>query len=139
MVPTEATKAEWRDDFVMDNGPLDQQHMGLFQAYNSLVAIHNGETDQSPTEIISQLIDYIEQHFSDEENLWKTDKATHNKQRKEHTYFVKQVMQLSGKDLKHEAITDDSLIFLRSWLIDHIIKRDIPDYLIMQERKLITK
>lgn len=122
-------KAVWSAKYHTGNERIDQQHQGLFETYNRLVAATCSEKNgQDANEVLVELADYVENHFRDEEEVWKVDAAILQKQRQAHAAFTLKVLEASKKDLRREEITGDLLAFIKKWLVDHIIKDDREDY-----------
>ena len=92
-------KAVWADKYAMGDATIDRQHKGLFETFNSLVdaVSANGQVKSKAQEILFKLVDYIQIHFSDEEELWKKDEEIYQNHRKVHYTFVQMVMESTKK------------------------------------------
>ena len=135
MTAQRVEKVLWTEQYAVGNETIDQQHQGLFDTYNRLVeATATNAAGNEVEEVFAALVAYIETHFSDEEVIWKKDDAIFQKQHRAHYSFVKMVMTESRKDSGNERVTADLLVFIRDWLVDHIVKQDSQDYQTLQEK-----
>ena len=132
-------KALWTDEYATGNKTIDEQHKGLFETFNNLVEalFVTGEIETKAQEILIKLADYVQTHFADEEALWKQDDEIYQKHREAHYSFVQMVMSATRKDMKKENFTPDLLVFIRDWLVDHIIKMDREDYKKLSEKGFV--
>jgi hemerythrin-like metal-binding protein len=85
-----------------------------------------GKSGSVMKEIMKELVDYTETHFSHEEqfltaNDWK-DIANH---KKIHRTFVDKIVQVQ-KEIESGKVTvsSDIMEFLKDWLMSHIVKTD---------------
>ncbi len=122
----------WQPEYSVGNEEIDNQHKKLFMMINELQNSieHNATNDKQPVEkVLEELISYAEYHFSTEENLFR-GQAGFDTHHHEHWTFIKKSFSFvkrfnADNDLK---IITDIVIFLRSWLIDHILVTDIKQF-----------
>jgi len=117
----------WTEMYSVNVEALDRQHQGLFDTLNELnTALAEGHGASAMNDVLNKLVDYTKTHFSSEEMLMERYNfpglATH---RVEHEAFVRNV----GKYLDdfHKGKTGVPvalLLFLQSWLKEHILKTD---------------
>jgi hemerythrin len=118
-------KLEWNDNLKIGFSEIDQHHKHLFglfkQAHDDF---KNGAPNLEP--IFNELIDYTRYHFKSEE-VWMIDKfyPEVHKHISEHDSFLisikeKQESFKSGQ----EYMSIETLLFLRAWIVDHILNTD---------------
>jgi len=118
---------EWSDDYSVKVPSIDQQHKKLVGMLNEL---HDGMMGGAGTAhlegVLSGLIDYTAYHFAHEEELF----ATHGyPQAEEHTAehkaLVGQVVDYKRKfDAGEVSLNMELMMFLKDWLIKHILGSD---------------
>jgi len=125
-----AEKAIWSSDYTVGSDKIDNQHKKLFKIYNRLVeATANSENpNRDNHDIMVELVNYFVNHFADEEEIWKVNEKIYNRQSKSHFSFVEKMIDVSQKNPRYHNLNAELLIFIKGWLIDHIIKQDIKDY-----------
>lgn len=118
---------EWADDFVIDEGPIDADHLQLVELVNELhTATKQGTGHEVVGDIMDRLIGYTHQHFAREEQIMASVKfsglVAHQAG---HQKIIKQIDALKKK---HEegSITVASQLstLLRDWLSVHIRRSD---------------
>lgn len=106
---------------------IDAQHARLFELFNSLVEVENrGAGRAEICLVVDELIDYIDVHFSYEEQALHDcaygDLEAH---RAQHAKFVRKTIEFNKAFRKGEGDQSwEILFFLRNWLIDHIVVED---------------
>jgi len=117
----------WCDDYAMRIPSIDAQHRGLVDMLNSL---HNGMLEGTGQEqlgpLLRGLIDYTGSHFEHEEQLfaqYQYPQAERHTQ--EHRELTQKVLEFKDKLESGQArITVELMIFLKDWLIHHILGSD---------------
>jgi hemerythrin-like metal-binding protein len=118
---------EWADDFVIDHGLIDVDHLQLVALVNEL---HSSTTQGTGCEvvgdIIQRLIDYTRQHFSREEQIMASIKFPKlGAHREEHQHLIRQIETLQKKYESGSLIVASQLsVLLRDWLSVHIRRSD---------------
>lgn len=118
---------EWSDDLKLGFAEIDSQHRWLVAATNSLYdLLSTGQPERAEVEkLLNGLVDYTLTHFVTEELLfhWHNypDEDAHTK---EHTDFVNAVKEWKKRYQDGEEISMEILEFLKSWLVNHILKSD---------------
>ncbi len=106
---------------------IDEQHRQLLAQFETLlVAIHENRPEERIPGLLTFLSDYVETHFSTEEEHMKATrypglighKAIHDDMRAK----VKQLA--AGYPEDHSIMSDGVLVFLTDWLIGHINDHD---------------
>jgi hemerythrin len=107
---------------------IDRQHSILAELINRLDAgVKNKISKETMEDIMNSLADYTVFHFGYEEKLLADNHWPQLESHKAiHAAFVNKVQlfqaQLKTKDI-HE-VAEDILVFLKDWLLDHILKTD---------------
>ena len=117
----------WDARFNIQVEAIDAQHRRLVDLMNHLIDIQGQETsDDDIIDILGALTNYLGDHFETEEQMMiEHGYPELESHREEHQAFVTQTAYFiatfrdSGASLKR-----DILLFLKDWLVDHIIKTD---------------
>lgn len=119
---------DWDDRLVTGIKDIDEQHKQLIAIVNRLHASYS--TKAGPLvvpNIIGELRDYAKFHFAKEEEFMNRHGfpalASH---RNEHLNLTNQVKLLQQRLYQKDHISPTELmVFLRNWLVDHIVKMDM--------------
>lgn len=120
-------RIEFTDDLKLDITVIDDQHRKLVNLINDLIDMEAIQTDtQAIPQALEALSDYIFVHFQAEEEMMKAAEypalAEHHDQ---HAEFVKKVIQFNQQYRNGaENLGADMLVYLRTWLIEHIKGED---------------
>jgi hemerythrin len=118
---------EWDDGFVLGVKQIDEQHKQLVRllakSYNAIIL------DGPQTEfdlIIKELFDYSTDHLSTEEMLMtEYNFPGMESHLLEHAEFSRNIEEFRDMcDRGDSSVAIDVLVFLRGWLINHILKTD---------------
>lgn len=121
---------EWTRDLSVGDETIDEQHKQLFDQTNQILRVMIGE-DPHPEkirEVLDFLSQYIEEHFSFEEEYMRLHEYPQLEQHRAlHQNFSDHYMKLR-KTIDPERPTMESVIslenFLGQWLINHIGEED---------------
>lgn len=120
----------WREAYSVGISQIDSQHKGLIRLINSLhSSMAAGKGNQAMAGILAELVRYTESHFSYEQAMLQqrsySGLASHIE---EHRRLTQQVTDLQ-RDFSSNKIsmTLDVMRFLKDWLANHILDRDM-DY-----------
>ncbi len=114
---------KWNSDLVTDVQSVDSQHIRLINLINELYSnMVVGKGFGVMEKILNELFDYTVIHFSYEEKLIKKlDYSGYDEHKKQHDEFTKKVLEFKEYFSKGEVnLSIEVLIFLESWLINHI-------------------
>jgi len=106
---------------------IDEQHRQMLAQFESLlIAIHENRPEERVHGLLTFLSDYVETHFSTEEDQMK---ATHypefDAHKAVHDDMRAQVARLVAEYPADSSImSDEALIFMTDWLIGHINVHD---------------
>ena len=117
----------WSNQFSVGVQEVDKQHQVLIGIVNQLsAALDMQDRDLDSHKVINELVQYTVYHFGTEERLMREisyagiDRHVH-----EHQAFVKQVGQMVTQlDHGQGPSLLELLLFLRDWLISHILNSD---------------
>jgi hemerythrin-like metal-binding protein len=113
----------WSKSLSVGIESIDEQHQKIICIINTIDdAIVNGESQQVMNEIVKELLDYSDYHFSYEEELFKKyGYPDAEKHRKEHAELKAQIVELRDKlDARNHMLGWDLTITLIVWLVNHI-------------------
>jgi hemerythrin len=118
---------KWDESMKVGVDASDQQHIKVFDLINQLHdAMSVGKGRIVLGEILAQLADYTQYHFSAEEKLFKQyaypDAQNHILL---HSYLTQKTLELKGKfEDGKTMISVEMLNFLKDWWSNHIMKVD---------------
>lgn len=117
----------WSDDFSVKVPSIDVQHKKLVAMLNEL---HDGMMGGVAAEhlgsVLDGLIEYTAYHFGHEEELFAAHGYPQSEEHTaEHKALVAQVLDFKEKfDAKEVTLSMELMIFLKDWLMDHILESD---------------
>jgi len=114
---------EWKPEYSVGIGSIDQQHRKLVGLINQLAtAVDYSTGKEFEQEALNELVDYTKTHFSYEEGLMETngypDFAAHKAQHQEMIRKVEEVLAEYAKD--PDTAMNNAKVYLQDWLIKHI-------------------
>jgi methyl-accepting chemotaxis protein/hemerythrin len=117
----------WNDSYSVKVAVCDQQHMRLFDIINKLAdAMRMGKGQDVVNQVVTELLDYTNTHFQDEEALLQKANYPQLEAHQEmHRIFVKKVQSLQSQAQMGKRVNAAQLLILiRDWLVNHIQKAD---------------
>ncbi len=118
---------EWNPRYEVGVSVLDEQHRGLFDLVNKLhEGLGAGPESEMMSQVFDELRDYVNMHFSDEENLMKKHGFEGLEAHcSEHEVFTSKMdrYRISFQGGDSEA-SEKVLEYLRRWLISHVTGTD---------------
>lgn len=119
---------EWSESYNIGIDVIDNQHRQILDYINALEEIRGTSQRDRIREVLNDLIDYTQSHFSFEENLLEQVSYQYlPSHRCIHELFVKRLNDYRLKFEKGESIENDLYRLLSKWLINHI-QHDDQDY-----------
>ncbi|QTL96368.1 bacteriohemerythrin [Aeromonas jandaei] len=117
----------WSEAFSVQVAEIDRQHIGLFDAMNQLYrSIQDGSGSDQVKQRLDRLVGLAKQHLLDEEKLM--ERAGYSQLTPHKGVHVKLLQDLErhlGSFARGEPDADLNIVmFLKSWLIDHIFRVD---------------
>lgn len=129
---------DWTDSLSVGFRLLDTDHKRLIELVNKLHdASEQGQGSASLLAVIDALIDYSKTHFIHEETLMrKTAYPQFIPHKIEHDRLIRQIEDMRKRFAAGQiGLSRDTIVFIRTWLCDHIIKvdRSLGDWLVKHE------
>jgi hemerythrin len=131
---------EWEDKYSVGVEKIDNQHKRLIDIINRLYYSRGNKTHAVLGETIQELIDYTKTHFTDEEQLMRENGyPDYEAHKKKHESFIEKVKEFKNEyqkvddDLLEDySLVTEILLFLKTWLCDHIlvVDKEYSPYLI---------
>lgn len=120
---------EWTEEqFGTHIGETDQQHQKIFDMLNALHDALPNADRQAVGEQLDGFLSFVAEHFQTEERLLKDNAyPQYEAHKKEHDDLLQKAGEIKKKfDEGAEDVTQDTTIFVRDWLTNHIPKIDKP-------------
>ncbi|MFV0440512.1 MAG: bacteriohemerythrin [Lachnospirales bacterium] len=120
---------EWDISYCTGIAIVDRQHKELFEIVNTLVTYYNKICSKDVfLNFLNMLIDYVNVHFSTEENLlYNLSLKDYEEHKTEHDEFREKVMTAVEKEMNYDnSYRKELIVFLQNWLVVHIIESDVP-------------
>ena len=126
---------EWSDELSVGVDEIDNQHKVLVNMINELnTAVHGGWGKEARKEVIDKLIEYTKVHFATEESLMSiTAYPKSNNHKEQHGNLISMVKEhIKRYENDANSSSYDLIFFLKSWLVEHIMKDDkiLGEYLV---------
>ena len=119
---------QWNEDLNTNIDVIDNQHRRIVGYINSLEDVKDKNDRVVEEQVLNELVDYTLSHFAFEESLMEdAGYGFINGHKRVHQLFIKRVSDFMQRFKMGEDITEELLIVLRAWLINHI-KSDDNDY-----------
>jgi hemerythrin len=133
------TILSWHDQYLIGNTVIDDEHKELFRLINDFHSKWTENRDkQAIKEVLNNLIQYCQTHFSDEEAIMAREGyVVLESHRKYHEKLVEDIFKLNQELVeKHTMLEHDLNKFLKHWLVDHIVHcdYDFRDFLVRKRR-----
>lgn len=112
----------WDNSIALGIPSIDEQHKALFAWVNTLnEAVRNGDGTESVREVICKLVNYVSEHFSEEERLMLScNYPGLQAHRQEHDKFVSRLNEIQDNFTKGQEMSESVLEFMVEWLVCHI-------------------
>ncbi|MGK5082995.1 bacteriohemerythrin [Bdellovibrionota bacterium FG-1] len=114
---------EWRPEFNIGISSVDEQHQKIANLANLIhISLRTGmRRPNFIIDLISEMDDYIKEHFSDEERLMREmNYPGLAEQQKEHHEFIKKTREAHEEFSNSVFDVKGLLNFIVKWFIDHI-------------------
>ena len=114
---------EWDATLSVGNDKIDKDHEALVGIVNKLDdAISHAHGNNIIADILSELSDYIGYHFENEEQIMRRHHyPAFDEHVQEHSDLIKGLDTLVYEfEASPTTVTEDTLEFLKHWLIDHV-------------------
>lgn len=119
----------WQKKWETGIKTIDDQHKHFVGIVNRAYALdEKGKDKKVLGEILNELVEYARIHFSTEEGYFEdTEYPQAEEHEEKHQVLLSKVLKFSQRFEKENdvlVLVKDFLVFLRSWLDDHLIKCD---------------
>ena len=117
---------QWDSTYSVGDEKMDKQHKQLFGLISALQKYNNEVNKNYLKKVLNTLVDYMSNHFAEEEQLMMRIKFPHlASHRKEHQKFIVQIrdFELAFKR-GDQDLSNQMLEFLKVWLAQHILVFD---------------
>ena len=119
---------KWNESYNIGIEVIDNQHRQILDYINALEKIRVSGDRNQIKEVLDDLIDYTQSHFSFEENLLEQVSYQYlPSHRGIHDLFVERLNDYRQKFDRGESVENDLYRLLSKWLINHI-QHDDQDY-----------
>ena len=119
---------EWQNSYNIGIDVIDHQHRQILDYINRLEDIRHTGNREEIRDVLDDLIDYTQSHFTFEENLLSQVSYQYLSSHKGiHDLFVKRLNDYRERFKAGESIENDLYRLLSKWLINHI-QHDDQDY-----------
>lgn len=123
----------WRDAMSVGDPRIDADHKSLIALINAFEKATQDEGgDDVVFDILKHLFDYTELHFQREESLQRIIGYPYcEAHRRTHQELIEQLTDLNARYVataagpERSAMLRDMTVFLRNWLVKHIIEKDL--------------
>ena len=130
----------WSKQYLIGNDIIDAEHIKLFALINNFHSRWTDTRDRHEiSEIFRQLVAYAEMHFQHEEAIMEDagypSLAEHHRI---HESMVDTIFVLNKSLMENDHYLEmDTMRFVRSWLLDHILQNDylFRDYLKRKQKE----
>ena len=121
-------KMKWIPEYNTGIDVIDDQHKRILDYINEIVEINDGTDRARVKQILDNIIDYTQSHFTFEESL--QEEAGYNYRvphKRVHDLFIKKIESYRDRFEMGQSIEGELHEVLSQWLINHI-QRDDTDY-----------
>jgi hemerythrin len=116
----------WDERFSLGVKQFDGDHQVLVELLNRAYDdFYDGASNENVHGILEEMVAYANYHFAAEEQwMQKLSYPKLNEHRSEHERFLKKVFEMLGAYPHNNKLLMETMTFLNSWLINHILKSD---------------
>jgi HAD superfamily hydrolase (TIGR01509 family) len=121
---------QWKERYNINYKEIDAQHKVLLDLLNELIDLASSSSNpELITSIFHRLYQYVLTHFSTEERYLRACNYPHVVEHIAlHASFIERMIELNNAfDPEDPHLLDETLDFIKTWYIDHILKVDL-DY-----------
>ena len=132
----------WDEMLSVGNTCIDNDHHHLIELLNHLhTAVGENKGPDIQESVLSDLIEYTQEHFKREEHMMQaihyTGLANH---KDEHDKLTREVLEMQLKFVAGETnLSSELMMFLFDWLFEHIMKQDKTLAQSIQDAKAVAK
>lgn len=114
--------AIWSESLSVEIDLIDDQHKVLILLINDTSRMIMAKNNDKVVEILKELRNYTDIHFSEEEELFKrSDYPKTEKHVREHRFFINKLAEFEANLAENDpTVSINILEFLKNWLFYHI-------------------
>lgn len=119
---------KWRDSYSVGSNEIDDEHKSLVKLVNDIfILVRDKKPQQAITSTLNELTAYAQIHFSSEEKLLAEVNYPGLEEHKIiHQDLLEKVSKYTDRlENNDEEILQDFYLFLRDWLMTHIMEEDM--------------
>lgn len=131
---------QWKDEYNIGIGVIDDQHRRILEYINDLEIIlsRQDHDKEEIEEVLNNLIDYTQSHFTFEESLQEQANYQYRGPHKSvHDRFITKIESFRKRFISGEYIEKELHKTLMKWLINHI-QHDDADYVTAVKENMQT-
>ena len=113
----------WKEKYSMGISMIDEEHKKLVDIINKAIsAKEHNDNPEEIKEILSEMVEYFDEHFSTEEAcMIKFNYPEYKSHRNEHLDFIDKTIASYNKLVRGDyQIANELLEYLKQWLVNHI-------------------
>lgn len=119
---------KWQAEYDTGIEVIDDQHKRILDYINEVEGLHATHDRAKMKEVLDNIIDYTQSHFTFEESLQQEAQYKYAVPHKRvHDLFIKKIETYRDRFLMGQEIEDELHQVLTKWLINHI-QHDDADY-----------
>lgn len=121
-------KILWNENFSVNIKILDEQHQRLFEIVNRLIETSDAVvSSEIISDTLTEMTEYAQYHFSKEEQyMHEYGYPEYQSHKKEHNEFKRKAAELCLDTMqKKTTIPIEILVYLKGWLVNHVLKSDM--------------
>lgn len=121
----------WEKELSVENAVIDSDHKNLMNMINSIERAIRSKDCPAIIQAFKSIEDWLCVHFANEERIAQAISFDFSKQKPAREYLLRELLHLKNELISKKGIWCESAIehydrSLRDWLIEHIIKVDMP-------------
>ena len=118
---------KWDNKYCVGISRFDNEHKEFIDIINKAIVMneHNNNPEELK-EVIHEITMYAVSHFSEEETFMiEFNYPGYESHKEEHSVFAKKMVEYFNKILDGDyLITNEMLVYLKNWLVNHIRESD---------------
>ena len=117
---------EWRDEYRIDEGIIDEEHKSLIEMANQIFTIEHPESRREELiELVKNLFRYMEYHFEHEEDIMEQarvpDREAHARK---HRILIEEMTRALKTHTDLREYTVELRRLVSEWFVKHIVRVD---------------
>lgn len=119
-------KFEWKSDYAVDGGRIDDEHKQLLNLANQVLAFTDPSRQADEvTDTVKQLFKYMEFHFDNEQGLMReAGYPEHEEHAQAHAKIISDMNNLLKTSSNLDQLVVELKPAMRNWVVQHILDED---------------